>query len=205
MLASTIIGAGSVWLIAYLGTNELPTLYFTYSPSPILVKGEMPDDELAKLALIWQNEALTGIKRFESYKPNAYTCPAGVKTIGFGCTKPEVVSRGTICIQEASGILMKEYAEANNFVNRIVQVPLTPAQRGALISFTFNCGPGNLKRLVNGPDRLNQGNYASVAKLLPKYNKGGGKVLRGLVSRRAWEVSMWNTDLPKATMLAANK
>ena len=51
----------------------------------------------------------------------------------------------------------------------------------ALVSFAYNCGEGNLKRLVAGRDNL------QIADAFLLYNKGGGKVLKGLVMRRKEE------------------
>jgi GH24 family phage-related lysozyme (muramidase) len=64
----------------------------------------------------------------------------------------------------------------------------------ALTSFAFNCGMTNLKKLVNGQDRLNDGNYESVERLLPMYRKAGGKVREGLVKRRSWELGLWKGE-----------
>ena len=98
---------------------------------------------------------------------------------------------GTITEQRATKELMKELSQARTQVDNIVTVDLTDYQRNALTSFTFNCGPSNLKQLVDGSNRLNTGDYRSVERLLPQYRKAGGKIRKGLERRREWEVSLW--------------
>lgn len=147
----------------------------------------------------WDSELLSGVKFFEGYRPRVYTCSGGVQTIGYGCTDSNILAKGVITKERATAELKKELNEAEQHVKSIVDVELNDHQLAALTSFTFNCGPSNLKQLVNGSGRLNDGNYTSVSKLLPKYRIAGGKVREGLVKRRAWEVGLW-----KGTVLELN-
>lgn len=139
----------------------------------------------------WDYELLTGVKYFEGYIPNTYKCSGGVQTIGYGCTDKRVIAMGAITESRASSLLKEDLEEVREQVDKIVTVDLTEYQRNALISFTFNCGPSNLKQLVNGVNRLNDGNYKSIERLLPQYRIAGGKVRKGLEKRRAWELSLW--------------
>ena len=143
-----------------------------------------------KQYVVWQDKMLDNVKSFESYRPEPYLCPAGVLTVGYGHT-------GEFCSQaisenQAENILKKELKDCREIVLRNVKVSLTEYQICALTSFTYNCGEANLRSLINGKSRLNSGNYDSVAKIMPMYRKGGDKVLKGLVKRRAIEVDMWN-------------
>tara|TARA_R110002167_G_scaffold3357_4_gene16248 strand:+ start:4859 stop:5440 length:582 start_codon:yes stop_codon:yes gene_type:complete len=153
----------------------------------------------------WKNVTITGLKHWEGYYPKAYRCAAGVKTIGYGFTSKEHVSLGRISQVKATNILKSKYAECGAIVDRTVTVPLTRNQRAALISFTYNVGPGSLRMLVNGKDRLNSGNYDSVPEKLVLYcrvwkrasNRPAElKELEGLKLRREWEVQIWNGKLP---------
>lgn len=58
-------------------------------------------------------------------------------------------------------------------------------QFDALTSFCYNCGKGNLEKLVCGRSA------DVVADKLLVYNKGGGKVLPGLVRRRQEERALF--------------
>lgn len=131
------------------------------------------------------------IKFYEGFYAETYTCPAGHLTIGYGFTEPDLVKMGTISEAEAEEILDNKMRATERSVETIVSVPLSPAQKCALVSFAYNCGVPNLKTLVSGPGRLNDGNYDSIEAIMPMYRKGGGKVLAGLVKRRASELEMW--------------
>lgn len=73
-------------------------------------------------------------------------------------------------------------------------VQLNANQYGALVSWTFNVGCGNMagSTLVT---RLNNGESPNTvaAQELPKWNKAGGNVLAGLTRRRAAEVTLFRT------------
>lgn len=71
-------------------------------------------------------------------------------------------------------------------VKRLVKIPLTLEQLGALTDFAFNLGGGALQsstllRLIN------RGDIMSAAGEFPKWNKAGGVALRGLTRRRLEE------------------
>lgn len=66
-------------------------------------------------------------------------------------------------------------------------IALNGNQRDALISFTYNCGPGNLKKLCAGRTA------DQIAAKIPAYNKAGGKVLNGLTRRRKAEQILFLT------------
>lgn len=146
---------------------------------PILVKPNVP----------WYH-MVQGVKHFEGFRAETYTCCGGKRTIGYGHTGI-AVSRGIISQQEATELLEEELHKTKLVVLQIVKVPLTQSQLAALTSFTYNCGRGALYQLVNQEGRLNDGNYASVAEVLPMYRKAGGKIRKGLVKRRNFELQLW--------------
>jgi GH24 family phage-related lysozyme (muramidase) len=137
---------------------------------------------------------IEGIKHFEGFYPKPYTCPGGRRTIGYGFTGNEFKKSMTRAQADAwlENFVYPKYSE---MVKRNVSVPLKPNQFNTLVSFTFNAGEGNLKKLINGPNRLNSGNYNSVAYLLPIYSKCRGRTLPGLYKRRMWEAGIWNGNL----------
>ena len=57
-----------------------------------------------------------------------------------------------------------------------------------MVAFTFNCGTGNLKKLVNGKTA------ETVAKNIGTYNRGGGKILPTLTARRQAEHDLFVDD-----------
>ena len=140
-------------------------------------------------------EGLDLVKRFEGLRTQAYRCPAGVWTIGYGHThgvKPGMeITEG-----QADATLCQDLMEAAEQVERLVRVPLTDCQLAALASFVFNAGAGNLESstLLH---RLNTGDYDAVPTELAKWVKAtdpktGKKFsLPGLVKRRAAEGELW--------------
>lgn len=144
------------------------------------------------------------IKHFEScLEPagdgrfRAYADPAHgweVPTIGWGTVIYEdgrSVERGDIITQErADALLAWEAAEKAAGVSRLVKVRLNSDQFGALVSFAYNVGLGNLgsSTLLK---KLNAGDYAGAADEFPKWNKASKKVLPGLVRRRKSERNLF--------------
>lgn len=129
-----------------------------------------------------------------------YICPAGVLTIGWGHTNDggrsftkDDVWRQDECDQ-ALGADMVRY-EA--MVERHVTVVLTQGQFDALVSFTYNCGEGNLAKstLLR---RVNARDWDGAANAFAAWNRGGGKVLAGLTRRRAAEAAMFRGASPAA-------
>ena len=119
--------------------------------------------------------------------------PRGTLTIGFGHTDaagaPKVERGLRIEREEANEILRADLAPCQQNVRRCVKVPLTQHQFDALVSFTFNCGAGNLRKLIVS---LNKGDYDSIPRKLMMYVTSKGERMRGLVNRRAAEISLWN-------------
>lgn len=129
------------------------------------------------------------IKKFEGCRLEAYKCPAGIWTIGYGHTKG--VKDGQIITQEqAEEFLREDLRIFEQTVESCVKVPLSQNQFDALVSFCYNCGSGALKtstllRL------LNEGNYSEAGEQFLRWNKAGGKVLVGLTRRREEEREMF--------------
>lgn len=124
------------------------------------------------------------IKEFEGCRLTAYKCPAGVWTIGYGHTSG-VKSGQTITQQQADNYLREDLKIYENYVKKIVKLELNQNQFDALVSFCYNCGPGNLQTLVKNRT------LPQIADCLLQYNKGGGVVLNGLVRRRKAERALF--------------
>lgn len=143
------------------------------------------------------------IKAHEGLRLDAYPDPGygwAVPTIGHGHTSqagPPVVTRGMkITAAGADAILRADLVKFEQAVAKAVKVPLTQPQFDALVSFTFNLGPGNLGKstLLR---KLNAGDYAGAAAEFPKWNRAGGKVLAGLTRRRADEQALFLSSAPE--------
>lgn len=129
------------------------------------------------------------IKSFEGCRLTAYLCPAGVWTIGYGHTAG--VKQGQVITQDlAEAYLKEDLAKYEKYVEDTGLV-LNQNQFDALVSFTYNCGNGNLKKLVKNRS------LAQIGEALLLYNKSNGKVLSGLVKRRAAERELFLQEVSK--------
>ena len=72
------------------------------------------------------------------------------------------------------------------YVNYSVMVELDQGQFDALVAWTFNLGPGNLRESTM-LKKLNKADYTSVPNEMKRWNKAGGKTLDGLIRRRKAE------------------
>jgi lysozyme len=137
------------------------------------------------------------VKRFEGFYSEAYLCPAGVWTIGYGHTRG-VRPGQTVTENEAEAMLLQDLAEAARDVERLITVPLTDNQFAALVSFVFNVGVYNLQASTLRR-KLNVGNFEAGPFELNRWVKatdpvsGKKRTLRGLVLRRAAEGDLWLT------------
>jgi lysozyme len=132
------------------------------------------------------------VKEFESFQPKAYLCPAGVWTVGYGTT--EHVQPGDVVTQlEASELLRSDVQEAAAAVDDLVDVELTQNQYDALCSLIYNIGREAFKNSTL-LKLLNAGKSAKdVGPQFDRWNKGGGRVLAGLVKRRAVERDLFES------------
>lgn len=129
------------------------------------------------------------IKEFETLRTEAYLCPAGIPTIGYGHTYG--VSMGDKCTtQQADTWLREDCRVAEMVIGTNVKVPLSQNQFDALVSFIFNLGSGNFagSTLLK---KLNAGNFAGAADEFGKWVNAGSRKLAGLVRRRAAEKALF--------------
>jgi lysozyme len=136
------------------------------------------------------DEGLELIKHFEGCELEAYKCAAGVWTIGYGHTKD--IQEGDKWSQDkADFMLWRELEEEyEQYVHNYVHVPLNQSQFDALVSWTYNLGPANLKASTM-LKKLNNGEYEEVPAQMARWNKatvnGKRTVLEGLTRRRKAE------------------
>jgi len=134
-------------------------------------------------------EGLALIKKFEGCELEAYRCPAGVWTIGFGTIKG-VKEGDRITKDEANHLLEEEMIEYESYINDMVEVELNQSQYDALCAWVFNLGPTNLgsSTLLKV---LNEGKYEEVPQQIKRWNKANGEVLNGLIRRREAEALLF--------------
>jgi lysozyme len=134
-------------------------------------------------------------RRFEGLYLSPYLCPAGIPSIFYGATYYQDGKRVTLrdpvgTRDQAEDLLLwmvrTVYLPA---VLKLCPMVDTPQRMAALIDFTFNLGAGNLNASTLRK-RVNAGQWDQVPGELRKWNRGGGRVLRGLVIRREAEAGL---------------
>ena len=138
------------------------------------------------MSLTISNAGISLIKQFEGCRLRAYRDAAGVITIGYGWTKAvngKPLTIGTQITQEEAENLLREgiktYEASVNKYDHIYH--WTQNQFDALVSFAYNIGS------IEGLTKRGNRSAAEIADCLISYNKAGGKVLSGLIKRRAAE------------------
>jgi lysozyme len=146
-------------------------------------------------------EGIELIKHFEGCRLEAYRCPAGVLTIGYGHTQG-VTEGMTITQEEADELLKRDLLSFEVNVRGCVIPNLNDHQIDALTSFAYNVGIGNLRRstLLR---IINRGG-ATEEEIRRQFNRwiyAGKNVLPGLKRRRAAEADLYFTPSETNTNL----
>jgi lysozyme len=135
------------------------------------------------------------IKQFEGCHLKPYQDPIGLWTvawghlIGDGKTLPIEWFR-ELTQDEADELLKKDLVRFERGVERLCPLNLTQPRFDALISFAFNLGLGNLQ-ISTLRKKHNRNDVLGAANEFVKWNKAGGKVLRGLTRRRQAEQTLY--------------
>jgi lysozyme len=141
------------------------------------------------------NKGIPTIKKFEGLRLNAYKCPAGVWTIGFGSTFYEngsKVSEGDkITIDRADKLLIEIVQKFEISVRSLVKSKINDNMLGSLTSFAFNVGVGNFKKSTLLKKVNANPNDPTIRNEFMRWTRGGGKVLKGLVTRREAEADLY--------------
>jgi lysozyme len=141
------------------------------------------------------SEGYALIKKFEGCRLKAYKCPANVWTIGFGNTFYEngmKVKEGDVITQQRAEELAKfiidQFAVT---IEPFIQKPLNDNQFSACVSLAYNIGTSGFKRSSVFKKLNINPNDPTIADSFKLWNKGGGKVLAGLVNRREAEIALY--------------
>lgn len=128
---------------------------------------------------------LVGILSHESYRQDAYNDGVGVTTLGFGTT--EGVKPGDrITVERALVRALEDTRKHEQAIKQCVKVPLYQNEYDAYVSLAYNIGKTAFcnSTLVK---KLNLGDYSGACQEILRWNRAGGKVLRGLTKRRIQE------------------
>jgi lysozyme len=135
------------------------------------------------------------LKGHEGLRLKAYLDTGDVPTIGYGHTRG--VKMGDTCTKEQALQWLDEDADiAENDVNRLVKAPfgLNQNQFDALVSFVYNIG-GDEFSTSTLLRKLNAGDYTGAAKQFGRWIYDNGKIVNGLVLRRADERELFLREI----------
>jgi lysozyme len=138
------------------------------------------------------------IRRFEGLALRPYICPAGHLTIGYGHTNlagtgPVVLPGDVWTPAQADAVLAATLADFAGRIWPLLTRAPTPGQWGAMVSLAYNIGVSAFARSTVLA-RFNAGDDAGARAAFALWNKAGGRVLRGLVARRAAEAALFAQD-----------
>lgn len=153
----------------------------------IVTDGKTPNTEKKTAGQMKiSKKGLDLIKSFEGCKLTAYKALPSEKyyTIGWGHNGPDVKPGMVISNAQADAYLIADLVRFEKAVNN-TGLNLNQNQFDSLTSFAYNCGEGNLKKLVRNR------NLSQIADAILLYNKSGGKVIEGLARRRKAEHSLF--------------
>ena len=133
-------------------------------------------------------------------------CPSGIYTEGYGramrrpdgsfmtvknTTKAKAYAAATIKTEAQALVALEEdLAEFSERITPFIKVPLNSNQFSACVSLSYNIGDGAFSR-SSVLKYINAKDFSNAAKSFALWNKGGGKVLPGLVKRRAEESQLF--------------
>lgn len=127
------------------------------------------------------------IKQFEGLCLTATRCSAGIPTIGYGHTGPEVRMGQKISKERAEEIFNKDIDLFSVGVAKLLTPDIAQCRFDALVSFAFNCGLNALRTsTLLKKVKANPADPA-IRNEFMKWVFAGGKKLPGLIKRRSME------------------
>ena len=136
------------------------------------------------------------IKHHEGVRSRPYRCPANLWTVGVGHLigdgklLPDSWNR-TFTEVEIDGLLRADLRRFELGVSKMLpNVPLRQCEFDCLVSFAFNVGLGTFQRSTLRQALLRNDKKAAMESLI-KYCRAGGKIVKGLQTRRLDERALF--------------
>ena len=136
------------------------------------------------------------IKHHEGVRSRPYRCPANLWTVGVGHLigdgklLPDSYNR-TFTQEEIDGLLKSDLRRFELGISKMLpNVPLRQCEFDCLVSFAFNLGLGTFQRSTLRQALL-RGDKTQAMESLVKYCRAGGKILKGLQTRRLDERALF--------------
>jgi lysozyme len=131
------------------------------------------------------------IKDSEGCKLKAYQCPAGVWTVGYGYTGKDIKKGVTWTQEKADEDVAKTALAVLNQAVKYSPILATAniEKLAAIADFIYNLGVGNYAKSTL-KKQIDAGNWLAASSEIKKWDKAGGKVLKGLTIRRNKEAEL---------------
>lgn len=129
------------------------------------------------------------IKEFEGCRLTAYRDAVGIWTIGYGSTGAHVHPGKRITAQEAEALLQDDLERFERAVDEAA-LRAPDNQFAAMVALSFNIGIAAFRRSTVLREH-NADRCEAAARAFSMWNKAGGRVLAGLVRRRAAEADLY--------------
>jgi len=132
-------------------------------------------------------EGVSAIQRFEGCVLHTYKCPAGVDTIGYGHTGPDVKQGMNWTQAEADAALVRDLVRFEHAVLVAIKKPMSQGQFDAMVSLAFNVGAEAFAQSTLAK-KFNAGDVEGAGRQFIVWNKVAGRVSEALLLRRAGEL-----------------
>lgn len=153
---------------------------------------KIPVDRLRKSAREWSvaNACLQLIKRYEGFKAEVHTGPAGKRLIGYGHEIGASDQAGPISENQAYELLLNDVRQKASSVADFIKVPVSRNEFSALVCLAYNVGANRLKG-DSTIRELNAGNYHAAADQMTTLRKANDQINQQLVERRQAECALF--------------
>ena len=135
------------------------------------------------------NQGKNLIKEAEGLRLDAYLCPAGIPTIGWGHTKGVKMGQH-ITKGQAEDMLVEDIAPIERMLNGL-RINFRQEQFDALTSWIFNLGSGKFKGSTMYKLILADAKDEEITDSLIKWTYSGNQQLPGLMKRRVAEANLF--------------
>lgn len=142
------------------------------------------------------------IAPWEGKRNTPYADPIGILTVCYGHTGKDIEQRkysDAECLQMLDADVRK-HAKALECTDGKYNIH----QAAAIVSLAYNIGVAGYCRSTSAK-RAQAGDYAGACEAMSRHVKAGGKVLQGLVDRRAFERAICEGDFAQAEAIAKRK
>ena len=153
---------------------------------PVVTSRSIESPREVEQQMVTSQVGIDLIKKYEGCRLTSYKLKGESNyTIGYGHSNWNIQQGNEITLEQAEELLKNDLERFEGYV-RNTRLELNQNEFDALVSFTFNCGKGNLDKLVSGR------NKQEIAEHIVNYTKSGNTANRkGLKQRRLEEKELF--------------